>query len=355
MNCGRRGVAAERFCTACGTELGDDAPRTLSRVRVGTPTTQLRAIRSLPCPHCARSVARDTPFCPHCGLRLEGGEPALACGECGARPPRAGARFCASCGAPFPLPTPASAVVQTPRSVRRFDARLGAQLGAQLGSQLGAQLGAPLGAPPARLALIDDTGNVLELIPSRRGGEDGAQSLREQDTISIAPLAGCGSMFVFVTEPHVLRDDDLLLIGSQTVRFRIVRGRAATAGGAATALLTRAQPPRDAAVLEQLRPDGSVRDRIFIQAGRRILIGRTVGDLVFPYDQTVSGRHAELAPSAVAQGAEAQGDGDAGGSEWVVRDLGSRNGTGVAVRAPRQLRTGERLLVGGQLMRVESR
>lgn len=321
MNCGRRGVAAERFCTACGTELGDDAPRTLSRVRVGTPTTQLRAVRSLPCPHCARSVARDTPFCPHCGLRIDSGETVASCGDCGARQSRAGARFCASCGAPFPLRTPPSAVVLTPRSVRR------------------------IGGQPARLALIDDTGNVLELIPSRQREGDDLPPKREEDTIRIAPLAGCGSMFVFVTEPHVLHDGDILLIGSQSVRFRTVGGAATKDGGATKNAATDARTPRDVAVLEQLRGDGSVRDRIFIQEGRRILIGRTVGDLVFPYDQTVSGRHAELAPRAAEGGAGA----------WVLRDLGSRNGTGVAVRAPRQVRTGARLLVGGQLMRVESR
>ncbi|MGH7648717.1 MAG: FHA domain-containing protein, partial [Gemmatimonadaceae bacterium] len=63
------------------------------------------------------------------------------------------------------------------------------------------------------------------------------------------------------------------------------------------------------------------------------------GDWTFPYDQTMSGRHAELQ--------------DEDGS-LVIRDLGSRNGIALAVRGERSLKAGQRVLVGDQVLRVES-
>jgi pSer/pThr/pTyr-binding forkhead associated (FHA) protein len=70
-----------------------------------------------------------------------------------------------------------------------------------------------------------------------------------------------------------------------------------------------------------------------------MVLGRDTGDWTFPYDQTMSARHAELK--------------DEDGS-LVIRDLGSRNGIALAVRGERQLRPGQRLLVGDQVLRVES-
>jgi pSer/pThr/pTyr-binding forkhead associated (FHA) protein len=74
-------------------------------------------------------------------------------------------------------------------------------------------------------------------------------------------------------------------------------------------------------------------------AGKRVVvIGRDTGDWLFPYDQTMSGRHAELRASDGA---------------FVIEDLGSRNGVAVAARGERLLRPGTRVLAGDQVMRVE--
>jgi len=53
----------------------------------------------------------------------------------------------------------------------------------------------------------------------------------------------------------------------------------------------------------------------------------------------MSGRHAELHDDDGA---------------LVIRDLASRNGIAVAVRGERQLKPGQRVLVGDQVLRVES-
>jgi len=69
------------------------------------------------------------------------------------------------------------------------------------------------------------------------------------------------------------------------------------------------------------------------------VIGRDVGDWTFPYDQTMSGRHADIR--------ELDGS-------FVMNDLASRNGIGVAVRGERALKVGQRVLLGDQVLRVES-
>jgi pSer/pThr/pTyr-binding forkhead associated (FHA) protein len=70
-----------------------------------------------------------------------------------------------------------------------------------------------------------------------------------------------------------------------------------------------------------------------------VLIGRESGDWVFPYDPTMSGRHAEIRSED---------------AEFFVHDAGSRNGVALAVHGDRLLQPGQRILVGDQILRVES-
>ena len=92
-------------------------------------------------------------------------------------------------------------------------------------------------------------------------------------------------------------------------------------------------------MLQQLRSDGSTRDSFHLSPGRTVAIGRDLGDWVFPYDQTMSGRHAEIRSEDM---------------EFVIADAGSRNGVAIAVRGERTLKKGNRLLMGDQILRVES-
>jgi predicted component of type VI protein secretion system len=98
-------------------------------------------------------------------------------------------------------------------------------------------------------------------------------------------------------------------------------------------------PSADVAVLEQLRADGSVRDTFHLSPARTVLLGREAGDWVFPYDQTMSGRHAEIRSQD---------------AEFFVHDAGSRNGVALGVRGERSIKKGQRVLVGDQVLRVES-
>jgi pSer/pThr/pTyr-binding forkhead associated (FHA) protein len=98
-------------------------------------------------------------------------------------------------------------------------------------------------------------------------------------------------------------------------------------------------PSADIAVLEQLRADGSVRDQFHLSPARTVLLGRESGDWVFPYDPTMSGRHAEIRSED---------------AEFFVHDADSRNGVALAVHGDRIVKKGQRILLGDQILRVES-
>src|SRR5947208_3320063 len=79
------------------------------------------------------------------------------------------------------------------------------------------------------------------------------------------------------------------------------------------------------------REDGDIRFR-------DVTIGREQGDWVFPYDPSMSARHA-LVRSEDA--------------DFVVVDANSRNGIALAARGEMALRDQSRILVGDKLLRIE--
>jgi pSer/pThr/pTyr-binding forkhead associated (FHA) protein len=153
-------------------------------------------------------------------------------------------------------------------------------------------------------------------------------------------LGSRNGTWMFVDQPTRLSDGDLLLVGSQILRFRRLGYPGPHPPEAdSTRRLGSLVPAADVAVIEQLRSDGSVRDTLHLSPGRSVLIGRETGDWLFPYDQTMSGRHAEVRSED---------------SEYYIHDAGSRNGVAMSVRGERALRRGQRLLLGNEILRVES-
>src|SRR2546425_147356 len=94
----------------------------------------------------------------------------------------------------------------------------------------------------------------------------------------------------------------------------------------------------DIASLTQLRSDGSARDVVQLSPGRDVIIGREQGDWLFPYDPSMSARH------AIVQSEDA---------DFVVVDANSRNGIALAARGDMPLRNASRVLVGDKLLRIE--
>jgi pSer/pThr/pTyr-binding forkhead associated (FHA) protein len=234
----------------------------------------------------------------------------------------------------------------------------GAKFCAACGRSLSGTL--PSGAAPAiraTLALLDDTGQpqkhfALTRVETTIGRQDAdvafpddafLSPLHAQITIrgdvTVRDLGSRNGTWVFATEPHRLLDGDLILVGSQIIRFR----RLGYPGPHpperdATRRMGSLIPSADIACLTQLRADGSARDIVHLSPGRHVTIGRDRGDWLFPYDPSMSGTHAQVRSED---------------ADFVVVDAGSRNGVAIAARGDVTLTTGMRILLGDRMLRLE--
>lgn len=364
--CGRKNAADSRFCIDCGkplpsdTAAGPPAPPAPRHTPVGirrssggiarrtsgaqhamaiVPPTRAQAPgASTVCGWCGSTIESGLPFCPFCGRRTDAKlATAGACLRCGSVV-RAGVdAFCAACGASL-APPPMTAETPEVRTLV-FSAKRGDRT--------------------PRLALLDEDGEPKRVIalegPELTIGRGScaisipddpflspahAQFVMRDGELWIRDLGSSNRTWVFLDAPHPLADEDVMLVGSQLLQFRrLAAASPAASDVAGTRPMISLTPPMDVAVLIQLRGDGAARDTRHLSPGQAVDIGRTAGDWTFPYDQTMSSRHARIADES---------------GRFIVTDLNSRNGVAVAVRGERPLNPGQRVLAGDQVLRVES-
>ncbi len=329
--CGRENDEQSRFCIDCGKPIvaggarvisvaslakpSGGAPSPVETVRPshkGVPNTRVSSTAQpkggalKQCPACKAMVETAFPFCPQCGAPLNGGSATAA--------------------------------------------------GRPIGTGVFTAKGTGTGP---KIALLAEGGEVKQTIVLDRGEATFGRNdgdFRFPDDVYLSPVHAQlsmrdGQLFVrdlgsrngtwlFIDAPYRLQDGDTMLIGSQLMRFR----RLGYPGphppeSDQTRRLGSFTPTADIAVLAQLRADGSARDTMHLSPGRNIKLGRDAGDWVFPYDQTMSGRHAEVRSEDL---------------EFIALDDGSRNGIAIAVRGEKPVKAGQRILMGDLTMRVES-
>jgi len=161
----------------------------------------------------------------------------------------------------------------------------------------------------------------------------------EEGRLEVRDLGSRNRTWVFLEGPYRLTDGDLILIGSQVLRFRRLGypGPHATEADA-TKRMGSMTPSADIASLTQLRSDGSSRDVIQLSPGRDVHIGRERGDWIFPYDPSMSAQHATVRSED---------------ADFVLVDDHSRNGVAIAARGAMTLQHGSKIMVGDKVMRVE--
>ncbi|HWC74163.1 MAG TPA: FHA domain-containing protein [Gemmatimonadales bacterium] len=161
----------------------------------------------------------------------------------------------------------------------------------------------------------------------------------EDSRLEVRDLGSRNGTWVFLDAPYRLTDGDVILIGSQVLRFRRLGYPGPyTAEADATKRMGSMVPSADIASLTQLRADGSPRDVIQLSPGRDIHIGRERGDWIFPYDPSMSAQHATVRSED---------------ADFVIVDDHSRNGIAIAARGAMTLQHGSRVMVGDKLLRVE--
>ncbi len=368
--CGRTNESGSRFCMDCGKPLTQSAMAMAASSPAGSGVPQTRvqqAAASDPagradakCGKCGKAVDSTQPFCAFCGSPLQpapaaaapagGARPAAGpapgpaspsvpkakpCPKCGTAIADAGFKFCPNCAAPLtvaaaPEPREATVVFSAQRAdvipVTLVQVGEDGQKGKRY-SLVGEET--TIGRSGAELSFPDD----VYLSPIH------ALFLWKNGQLSVRDLGSRNGTWIFLDGPHRLVDGDLVLVGSQLLRFRRLGYPGPHPPEAdATRRMGSLVPSADIASLAQLRADGSVRDVFHLSPGRDMAIGRDRGDWPFPYDPSMSGAHA-LVRSEDA--------------DFVVQDAGSRNGVAVAARGDAVLKKGSKILVGDKLLLIE--
>lgn len=214
------------------------------------------------------------------------------------------------------------------------------------------------GAPQAHLAVISQDGSTGQTYWIERGSvdigrEEGdirllgdryvsprhARIFARGSAFFLRDLDSVNGVFLRVRESEPLRDADLVLLGSEVLRFEVLSGAEEGFGAAhdrGTEIYGSPARPRYACLAE--RTVEGVDRNIFYISTNETVIGREFGDIVFTTDSFMSRRHAAI-----------QRDPAAG--TFTVRDLGSSNGTYLAIRGEVELREGDHLRVGQHLFR----
>lgn len=292
------------------------------------------------CSSCGHAVDATLPFCAFCGAKLEAAAVATSappCPKCGAEITSADYKFCPNCATPLG----GGAVAAPPHEATAL---------------FSAQKTAP--KPPVELVLLAEDGTkgnryplVGEETTIGRAGADltfaddaylspiHAVFLWKDGKLSIRDLGSRNGTWIFLEGPHKLVDGDLILIGSQLLRFRRLGYPGPHPPDAdATRRMGSLVPSADIASVAQLRADGSVRDVFHLSPGRDVALGRDRGDWPFSYDPSMSGAHAVIRSED---------------ADFVLADAGSRNGVAVAARGDVPLRKSSKILVGDKLMLIE--
>ena len=286
-----------------------------------------RSMSQITCGNCGGTVVADLPFCPTCGKKLAPPVTGRACTRCGTAAPE-DRKYCPACGQGLDgVLRPSEAAIQA--------------------------------ASQYVITVIDENGEPLSRHPLQAGettiGRDGSDMEFSEDPylspvhlkftatadeLVLRDLGSRNGTWVFLTEPHRLNDGDRILLGSQVLEYR----RLGYPGPHpperdATRRLGSLVPSADIAKLTQMRSDGSARDVMHLSPGRDVVLGREDGDWIFPYDPSMSGRHAQIRSED---------------ADFVLMDAGSRNGVAVAARGDIPSPLGTRMLAGDKMLRIDA-
>lgn len=378
--CGSANASHMRFCNNCGFQLGGAAAGAPAAAPAASPyafspaPAAFHAPASAAGPVCWRCRAAGdggAEFCKFCGARYAD-DPARAAA---AAPPFVGssvggavAGYAAAApnggammGAPVaggvaaaPMSAPAPQPVQQPRA-HAEPPRVEAPRVEAPRIDAHAE-----GAPRALLVAILKDGSDGRVYPIHDeqtdvGRSEGhlvladdpylsarhARVIARADQLTLRDLDSVNGIYVRLREPVDLHDGDMILLGQQVVRFEVLSESELPLGPAThRGVLVFGTPevPRIARLV-QYTTEGVGRDVHYLYRDETV-IGREQGDIVCTDDPFMSRRHAAITV-------------DRSQRRFVLRDLGSSNGTAIRIRGERALRPGDQFRIGRHLFRYD--
>jgi pSer/pThr/pTyr-binding forkhead associated (FHA) protein len=249
-----------------------------------------------------------------------------ACSGCGAHNPPT-ARFCGDCGLPQRPPVAPVTLPSAPLSRFRL---LQLRDDGSDGTSTPLPLDALVIGREADLAFPADP-----LLSPRH-----AKLTASDEALRIEDLQSLNGTFLKLRNEHRLQLGDTLILGRQLLRFERVEQTADPRARDADGTRHLGSPSPGAAFRLVQIGVGGVAQNAYLLYDTATSIGRERGDLVFPRDRFMSGKHAEVV---------ARSDG-----HYYLIDKGSSNGTWLKLWESTELALGDRILVGQQTFRVEA-
>jgi pSer/pThr/pTyr-binding forkhead associated (FHA) protein len=165
-----------------------------------------------------------------------------------------------------------------------------------------------------------------------------ARLVVQSGKIMLRPLDTVNGVYIRITSCD-LQPGDMFLVGKEVLRFEPVPAEERDPPALVEhGVRIFGSSPREAwGRLRQLTVAGTTRD-VWHLVRPELVLGREEGDVTFPDDEFMSRRHAAVR----RQGPRAK-----------LEDLNSSNGTFVRVRSDRELKSGDVLRMGDQLLRLE--
>jgi len=150
-------------------------------------------------------------------------------------------------------------------------------------------------------------------------------------------------VFVRIGGSIPMRSDDLLLLGLGVLKFEAIpEGERNPSPVVRAGVRVFGTPPSPRyARLTVMTVEDRARDVYYLSRAETVL-GRELGDIVFTDDPFMSRRHAALRR-------------DPNTNQFTLRDLGSSNGTFVAIRGSHALSNGDHVRIGQHLFRLDVR
>jgi len=337
--CSTRNPVANRFCVSCGSRLpaaSAAAPQPVGQGSAMPPNAVMvvaqggapMAAGRIVCARCNGASDATMLYCQFCGASLRTND----------RPPSAApahAPAIADGGAPYhhnvsDRVTARSGPVASPGEVSGRLVTI-ARDGAE---------GASYPLSGEQLDIGREEGNIL-LREDAYVSPRHLRLARREDGWYAKDLGSVNGIYLRLRRAHALLDGDLLLIGLQVLRFEAVRDAEQGFGPATqhgTLLFGSPMLPRYARFCERT-VEGVTRNVFYLHRDETI-IGRESGDIVFTDDPFMSRRHVSIRL-------------DGATATFTATDLGSSNGTYVAVRGETPLAHGDFLRVGQHLFRVD--
>lgn len=332
--CGTSNPESGRFCSNCGGGLVNlpepsTAPQAPQQAAPARPPAaaarpaapppvpmmaQPAAPATLTCPRCRGPNSTQMSFCQFCGARLVGGP------EAAGSPARGGPA--ATAAAPEPRADAAAARLVV------------------IGQD---------GKPGREYPIIEDQTDV--------GREEGnivlpndpyvaprhARLTRRNGRFFVRDLESVNGVYVRLRAQVAerLQHADLVLIGLEVLRFEVVSD---AEKGLSPAVERGTQIFGSPSAARHMRlcqrtVEGVTRD-VYYPTRDEAVVGREQGDIVFTNDPFMSRRHAAITR-------------DPSNGTFSLRDLGSSNGTYLAIRSERELTPGDHVRIGQHLFRLD--